>query len=55
MHAAWSAQMQALADAYLHWKHGPRDDTGAESHQPVHYFHISKIDVFGTYSKLFSL
>ncbi|KAG1802335.1 hypothetical protein EV424DRAFT_1474690 [Suillus variegatus] len=46
MHAAWSAQMRVLADAYLHWKHGPRDDTGAESHQPVHYFHVGKIDVF---------
>ncbi|KAG2107568.1 hypothetical protein BD769DRAFT_1630595 [Suillus cothurnatus] len=46
MHTAWSAQMRALADAYLHWKHGPCNDTGAESHQPVHYFHISKVDVF---------
>ncbi|KAG1812026.1 hypothetical protein EV424DRAFT_1473620 [Suillus variegatus] len=46
MHAAWSAQMRVLADAYLHWKHGPRNDTGAESHQPVHYFHVGKIDVF---------
>ncbi|KAG2741203.1 hypothetical protein P692DRAFT_201810454 [Suillus brevipes Sb2] len=46
MHAAWSAQTQALADAYLHWKHGPRNNIDPESRQPVHHFHVSKVDVF---------
>ncbi|KAG1771378.1 hypothetical protein EV702DRAFT_1181467 [Suillus placidus] len=46
MHAAWNAQTQALVDAYLHWKHGPRNNINAESRQPVHHFHISKVDVF---------
>ncbi|KAG2743396.1 hypothetical protein P692DRAFT_20850503 [Suillus brevipes Sb2] len=46
MHAAWSAQTQVLADAYLHWKHDPRNNIDPESRQPVHHFHVSKVDVF---------
>ncbi|KAF9240489.1 hypothetical protein BU15DRAFT_74071 [Melanogaster broomeanus] len=45
MHAAWTAQLAKLTDAYLAWKH-TGVHTLADAQPEAHIFHITSVDIF---------
>lgn len=46
-HRAWQAQMPALVDQYLAWKHLHNDADVAQSSD--HVFHVAVVGVFGKF------